>query len=233
MTSHITKPRIRENPDDGEKPAGAGDAHIKRTRSRGRKNIIFRVYPEEHADFSQRAAGAGLSLSEFIRRVVEGHVTHSRYDYDVLEKLAAVHTDMNRLGNLFRMALGQKDATREPAYAGYEPNPKRRISKNTVEPKAFFITPEKKQPQPFRKRKRGVRRIRRSPPPALRYRPEATGWWWWTKPPGRQSRPAVWGGSFPKHNWKNGWGDLSRMASCKQALRLCREEVTNHAPPGP
>ncbi len=167
MTSHITKPRFRENPDDGEMPAGAGDAHLKRTRSRGRKNIIFRVYPEEHADFSQRAAGAGLSLSELIRRVVEGHVTHSRYDYDVLEKLAAVHTDMNRLGNLFRMALGQKDATGEPAYAGYEPNPKRRISKNTVEPKAFFITPEKKQPQPFRKRKRGVKRIRRSPPPAL------------------------------------------------------------------
>ena len=47
-----------------------------------------------------------MTISEFIRRVIEGHATYSRYDYDVLEKLVAVHADMNRLGNLFKMALG-------------------------------------------------------------------------------------------------------------------------------
>ena len=50
-----------------------------------------------------------MTISEFIRRVTVGHTTYSRYDYDVLEKLIAVHTDMNRLGNLFKMALGSSN----------------------------------------------------------------------------------------------------------------------------
>jgi hypothetical protein len=88
--------------DDGKN----GGKFTKLTRSRGGKNVIFRVFPEEHADIARRASEAGLTISEFIRRVTVGHATYSRYDYDVLEKLVAVHADMNRLGNLFKMALG-------------------------------------------------------------------------------------------------------------------------------
>jgi hypothetical protein len=79
----------------------------KRTRSRNGKNIIFRVFPEEHGDISARASEAGLTISEFIRRVVAGHRTQSRFDYDVMEHLIRMHADMNRLGNLFRMSLKQ------------------------------------------------------------------------------------------------------------------------------
>lgn len=95
-------------------------APMKRARSRDGKNIIFRVFPEEHDDIAARAAEAGLTISEFIRRVVTGHKTQSRFDYDVMEHLIRMHTDMSRLGNLFKMALGQKDAAGEPGYAGYE-----------------------------------------------------------------------------------------------------------------
>lgn len=98
-----------------------GDKLAKPTRSRGGKNIIFRVHPEEHTATARRAAEAGLTMSEFIRRVVEGHATYSRYDYDVLEKLVAMHADMNRLGNLFKMAIGElKDAGRPWEYADHE-----------------------------------------------------------------------------------------------------------------
>ncbi len=93
---------------------------VKRARSRGGKNIIFRVFPEEHDDIAARAAEAGLTVSEFIRRIALGHKTQSRFDYDVMEHLLRMHTDMNRLGNLFKMALGQKDAVGSPAYGGYE-----------------------------------------------------------------------------------------------------------------
>ena len=79
----------------------------KRTRSREGKNIIFRVFPEEHDDIAARAAEAGLTISEFIRRVVTGHKTQSRFDYDVMERLIRMHADMNRLGNLFKMSLKQ------------------------------------------------------------------------------------------------------------------------------
>ena len=79
----------------------------KRARSRDGKNIIFRVFPEEHDDIAVRAAEAGLTISEFIRRVVTGHKTESRFDYDVMERLIRMHADMNRLGNLFKMSLKQ------------------------------------------------------------------------------------------------------------------------------
>ena len=125
-------PRISERLEDelptdtvaeagGARPVRNRDKPVKRTRSRGGKNIIFRVYPEEHAAIAQRASEAGLTMSEFIRRVVEGHATYSRYDYDVLEKLIAVHADMNRLGNLFKMAIRElKNADRPWEYADHE-----------------------------------------------------------------------------------------------------------------
>jgi hypothetical protein len=81
-------------------------------RTNGGKRLFCRVLPEEHADIARRAAEAGLTISEFIRRVTTGHTTYTRYDYDVFEKLVAVHADMNRLGKLFKMALGNpKDAS--------------------------------------------------------------------------------------------------------------------------
>lgn len=98
---------------------GDGAAQAKRVRSRDGKNIIFRVFPEEHADIAARATEAGLSISEFIRRVVTGHKTQSRFDYDVIEHLIRMHTDMNRLGNLFKLSLKQDGdglAATSPSY---------------------------------------------------------------------------------------------------------------------
>ena len=48
-----------------------------------------------------------MTVSEFIRRVALGYKTQSRFDYDVIEHLIHIHTDMNRLGNLFKMSLKQ------------------------------------------------------------------------------------------------------------------------------
>ena len=86
---------------------GDGAAPAKRIRSRDGKNIIFRVFPEEHDDIAARADDAGLTVSEFIRRIATGHKTQSRFDYDVMEHLIRMHTDMNRLGNLFKLSLKQ------------------------------------------------------------------------------------------------------------------------------
>ncbi len=105
---------------DAEALRSGDAAPVKRVRSRGGKNIILRVFPEEHDDIAIRAAEAGLTISEFIRRIALGHKTQSRFDYDVVEHLLRIHTDMNRLGNLFKMALGQNDAAGGPAYGGYE-----------------------------------------------------------------------------------------------------------------
>ena len=86
---------------------GDGAAPAKRARSRDGKNIIFRVFPEEHDDIAARATEAGLTVSEFIRRIAMGYKTQSRFDYDVMEYLIKMHADMNRLGNLFKLSLKQ------------------------------------------------------------------------------------------------------------------------------
>lgn len=84
---------------------GDDAALAKRARSRDGKNIIFRVFPEEHDDIATRAAEAGLTISEFIRRIAMGYKTQSRFDYDVMEHLIRMHADMNRLGNLLKLTL--------------------------------------------------------------------------------------------------------------------------------
>ncbi len=76
-------------------------------RTNGNKRVFIRVLPSEHAAMAERAAEAGLTVSEFIRRVALGYKTQSRFDYDVIEHLIRIHTDMNRLGNLFKMSLKQ------------------------------------------------------------------------------------------------------------------------------
>ena len=74
-------------------------------RTNGGKRIFIRVLPGEHAAMAERAAEAALTVSEFIRRIALGHKTQSRFDYDVMEYLIKMHTDMNRLGNLFKLSL--------------------------------------------------------------------------------------------------------------------------------
>ena len=90
---------------DADAVHGDGMAPEKRTRSRDGKNIIFRVFPEEHDNIAARAAESGLTISEFIRRIALGYKTQSRLDYDVMGHLIRMHTDMNRLGNLLKLTL--------------------------------------------------------------------------------------------------------------------------------
>lgn len=95
-------------------------APAKRARSRAGKNIIFRVFPEEHSDIAARAAEAGLTISEFIRRIAMGYKTQSRFDYDVMEHLIRMHTDMKRLGNLLKLTLKEDGGGAALSYAERE-----------------------------------------------------------------------------------------------------------------
>ncbi len=88
---------------------------VQPTRTTCNKRIFIRVLPEEQATIADHAAEAGLTVSEFIRRIALGHKTQSRFDYDVIEHLIRMHTDMNRLGNLFKLSLKQNnDGSEEP-----------------------------------------------------------------------------------------------------------------------
>lgn len=90
---------------------------VQTNRTNGNKRIFIRVLPEEQAVMAERAAEAGLTVSEFIRRIALGYKTQSRFDYDVIEHLIRMHTDMNRLGNLFKLSLKRNDDGGEVAGA--------------------------------------------------------------------------------------------------------------------
>lgn len=78
---------------------------VQLNRTNGNKRVFIRVLPSEQAAMAERAAEAGLTVSEFIRRIAIGYKTQSRFDYDVMEHLIRMHTDMNRLCNLFKLSL--------------------------------------------------------------------------------------------------------------------------------
>lgn len=118
-TATVSDSSVAQEPTGADTLYNDGATPPKRTRSGNGKNIIFRVFPEEHDDIAARAAEAGLTISEFIRRVVTGHKTPSRFDYDVLEKLILIHTDMNRLGNLLKLTL-KEDGGAPLSYAERE-----------------------------------------------------------------------------------------------------------------
>lgn len=80
-----------------------------REEKRSHKGMVvkFRVFPEEAGRLKERAAEASMPVSEFCRRAVSGKRIVSRYDYDVIRRLAELHGDQARLGNLLKLALGQ------------------------------------------------------------------------------------------------------------------------------
>jgi hypothetical protein len=78
-----------------------------RKRSHTGKRIEFRAFPEEVEALKKRAAETSMTVSEFCRRAASGKRITSRYDYDVIHRLAALHGDQARLGNLFKASLNE------------------------------------------------------------------------------------------------------------------------------
>jgi hypothetical protein len=110
---HETSPNVSPIPGNADADEAQGVSRRGRkknpqpNRTNGNKRVFIRVLASEHAEMVERAAEAGLTVSEFIRRIALGYKTQSRFDYDVIEHLIRIHTDMNRLGNLFKMSLKQ------------------------------------------------------------------------------------------------------------------------------
>lgn len=78
-------------------------------RSHEGMTVKFRVFPEEAAKLKERAAESSMTVSEFCRRASSGKRIVSRYDYDVIRRLAELHGDQARLGNLLKLALDQDE----------------------------------------------------------------------------------------------------------------------------
>jgi hypothetical protein len=79
----------------------------KQTRDRNRPIKVW-VTATERTLIEERAAGAGLSVSAYLRATGLHHPLKSAYDLVAVEQLAKVGADLGRLGGLLKMWLATR-----------------------------------------------------------------------------------------------------------------------------
>ena len=73
-----------------------------------RKKVLTAYITEmEYGEITESSAKAGLSLSEFVRRVCLGNRIISREDQQARRELLKINADLGRLGGLLKQALSQ------------------------------------------------------------------------------------------------------------------------------
>lgn len=74
-----------------------------------RRKTILRAYitKTEYGEIAASSAKAGLSLSEFVRRVCLGNRIISLEDQQARRELLKVNADLGRLGGLLKQTLSQ------------------------------------------------------------------------------------------------------------------------------
>lgn len=86
----------------------------KEVRDRKRPLKVW-VTAKERTDIETRAAGAGLSVSAYLRAAGMHHQLKSVYDLAAVEELAKVGADLGRLGGLLKLWLATKKGEGAPA----------------------------------------------------------------------------------------------------------------------
>lgn len=76
------------------------------TRKNGR-HLRVPVLPDEETQIKANAANAGLSISEYLRRISLGYQLQSAIDKDHVIQLAKINADVGRLGGLLKLWLTQ------------------------------------------------------------------------------------------------------------------------------
>lgn len=71
--------------------------------------LTVRVTPEEQQQIIANATRAGLSISEYVRRVCVGHRVPSYEKAQAVRELIRVNGDLGRLGGLLKLWLMNED----------------------------------------------------------------------------------------------------------------------------
>jgi hypothetical protein len=90
------------------------DVPTREVRDRQRPLKVW-VTTTERTEIEQRAAGAGLSVSAYLRASGMNHPLRSVYDLAAVEELAKVGADLGRLGGLLKLWLATKRGEGAPA----------------------------------------------------------------------------------------------------------------------
>lgn len=82
---------MKENSQDDVRPLN----QIKRENKN--KTIPLRVTQHEYASIKSKATLAGLSVSEYLRKLGTGHPVQARFDKDEKRNLQGIGTNLNQL----------------------------------------------------------------------------------------------------------------------------------------
>ena len=80
------------------------------------QRVASNVTESEYSELTAASERAGLSLSNYIRRVSLGHRVPSREDSQARRELLKVNADLGRLGGLLKQALAAGQS-KEAVYA--------------------------------------------------------------------------------------------------------------------
>lgn len=81
-----------------------GNRAINPTRKHGR-HLRVPVLPEEESAIKSKAANAGLSIAEYLRRVGLGYEIRGILDQNAILHLVKINADLGRLGGLLKLWL--------------------------------------------------------------------------------------------------------------------------------
>ena len=75
--------------------------------------LPIKVYcrPEEYHEIQQQAKAAGVSSSTYLRCLGLNHEVHGILDYQAVQDLARVNSDLGRLGGLLKLWLSHDPRT--------------------------------------------------------------------------------------------------------------------------
>ncbi|SDP01819.1 plasmid mobilization protein [Desulforhopalus singaporensis] len=81
-----------------------------------KREICLKAYitQDEHDRIKQLAEQTGLSISEYVRRVLSGSRVDSRIDQTAFLAALKVNADLGRLGGLFKLYLSQDRTIVDP-----------------------------------------------------------------------------------------------------------------------
>lgn len=86
---------------------GKNDETLFASGKRRKKVLTAYITEMEYGEITASSARAGLSLSEFVRRVCLGNRIISREDQQARRELLKINADLGRLGGLLKQALSQ------------------------------------------------------------------------------------------------------------------------------
>ena len=97
----------------GVLPYGVNMAETNRRKATQTKNIIVRCSPREHEIISEIAKASDQTITQLVLCKALNKPIRSEYDNDVIDRLMDIHSNLSKIGNLFKLYISQNKSSED------------------------------------------------------------------------------------------------------------------------